>query len=123
MPRFVILLHKPGTASAHLKHFDFMMETQEGTELSTWRWDRLPNASIEFQGLQLAPHRLEYLNYEGEISGERGHVSQQVTGTYLEAISCRDSEWEIQLESEELTGILRGLHIKDDQWLFDFRQA
>jgi len=123
MPRFVILLHKPGTASAHLRHFDFMLETQEGEALSTWRWDQIPNTTAEFIGLQLAPHRLEYLDYEGEISGGRGHVSQQVTGIYREAISCGDSEWEIQLEAEELAGTLRGLHIKDDQWLFDFQQA
>ena len=123
MPRFVILLHEPGFASTHPRHFDFMLEPQDDNALSTWRWDQLPNGTVGFKGLQLTPHRLEYLDYEGEISGGRGHVSQQVTGIYRDAISCRDSDWEIHLEAEGLTGMLRGLHVKGAQWLFDFRQA
>ena len=61
-------------------HFDWMFEV-EG-ELRTWATppvDDFEN-SFEIHADRLPNHRLKYLDYEGELSGERGHVEQVLHG-------------------------------------------
>ena len=41
--------------------------TAEGS-LATWRWNTIPIDSSDFTGIPLTAHRLEYLEYEGEVS-------------------------------------------------------
>lgn len=76
MPRFTISHH---TGSKDGDHYDLMLEHGDG--LRTWR---LVNTA--FQSFQIArqikDHRKSYLDYEGEISGERGRVKIWDTGTY-----------------------------------------
>ncbi|MBV8879032.1 MAG: hypothetical protein JO332_03605 [Planctomycetaceae bacterium] len=76
MPRFTISHH---TSSKDGDHYDLMLEHGDG--LRTWR---LVNTA--FQAFQIArqikDHRKSYLDFEGEISGERGRVKIWDTGTY-----------------------------------------
>jgi hypothetical protein len=76
MPRFTISHH---TGSKDGDHYDLMLEFGDG--LRTWR---LVNTA--FQAFQIArqikDHRKTYLDFEGEISGERGRVKIWDTGTY-----------------------------------------
>ena len=118
MPRFVILLHEPGPASSQPEHFDFMLETHEQTFLATWRWDRIPTQSTTFHAIQLPPHRLAYLDYEGTISGGRGRVTRRVTGLYTKIIYLDDSQWQIKLKSDQLQGILDATCLKGTNWQF-----
>ncbi len=76
MPRFTISHH---TGSKDGDHYDLMLEHGDG--LRTWR---LVNTAFQaFQvARQIKEHRKSYLDFEGEISGERGRVKIWDTGTY-----------------------------------------
>jgi len=66
-----------------------MVEVTPGSPLITWRCDRWPidqPTALTF----LPDHRNAYLEYEGPISGDRGHVSRVETGTYT--LTCADEE-------------------------------
>lgn len=121
MPRFVILLHEPGPASSQPEHFDFMLEPQEHTGLATWRWDKIPTQSTSFRAIQLPPHRLGYLDYEGTISRDRGRVTRRVIGVYTNIISLDDNQWQIRLESEQLKGLLDAKCLEGTNWQFQFK--
>ena len=82
MPRFVILLHRPAPNSNEPPHYDFMLEVTAEGSLATWRWNTIPIDSSDFTGIPLTAHRLEYLEYEGEVSGNRGSVQRKVQGSY-----------------------------------------
>lgn len=53
-----------------------------GGVLRTWAMEALPIAGESTAAEQLQDHRLAYLEYEGEISGERGSVSRVDAGEY-----------------------------------------
>ncbi len=76
MPRFTISHH---TGSKDGDHYDLMLEHGDG--LRTWR---LVNTAFQtFQvARQIKDHRKSYLDYEGEVSGERGRVKIWDSGTY-----------------------------------------
>jgi len=76
MPRFTISHH---TGSKDGDHYDLMLEHGDG--LRTWR---LVNTAFQaFQvARQIKDHRKTYLDFEGEVSGERGRVKIWDTGTY-----------------------------------------
>src|SRR5437868_9196772 len=69
--RYVVLRHE-GFGEVH---FDLMLETYDGSQLSTWRsadWPPTPASPTTY----LAAHRREYLEYEGPITGGRGNVTR-----------------------------------------------
>jgi len=76
MPRFTISHH---TGSKEGDHYDLMLE--HGDSLKTWR---LVNTAflVHQVARQIKDHRKTYLEYEGEISGDRGRVKIWDTGTY-----------------------------------------
>ncbi|HVR85631.1 MAG TPA: DNA polymerase ligase N-terminal domain-containing protein [Planctomycetota bacterium] len=76
MPRFTISHH---TGSKDGDHYDLMLEFGDG--LRTWR---LVNTAFQaFQvARQIKDHRKSYLDFEGEVSGERGRVKIWDTGSY-----------------------------------------
>ena len=76
MPRFTISHH---TGSKDGDHYDLMLEHGDG--LRTWR---LVNTAFQtFQiARQIKDHRKTYLDFEGEVSGERGRVKSWDTGNY-----------------------------------------
>lgn len=98
MPRFVILHHevnisdrvaddsKPAalwnsnTLKSRGTHWDLMFE-DDGT-LLTWAVPSKPEPGLCDLAWRLPDHRLAYLDYEGEISGGRGCVTQVMAGTF-----------------------------------------
>jgi hypothetical protein len=75
--RFVILHHE----GIDDPHFDIMLETTPDSPLATWRsplWPITEPTTLT----QLPDHRRDYLEYEGDISGNRGHVTRIAAGTY-----------------------------------------
>jgi hypothetical protein len=93
MPRFVLLLHHCPADRPRATHFDLMFEA--GDTLQTWALDRLPAAcaalgverelvapSNTVAAQRLADHRRDYLEYEGQVSGDRGTVRRLDGGQY-----------------------------------------
>ena len=90
--RFVLLRHECPEGFSKPSHWDFMLEA-EGV-LLTWELCQLPAAWSTALGLEtqeypstvpaarLADHRLDYLQYEGPLSGDRGSVRRVACGTY-----------------------------------------
>ncbi|OHB74218.1 MAG: hypothetical protein A2Z34_10325 [Planctomycetes bacterium RBG_16_59_8] len=72
--RFTISRH----TGAGSTHYDFMIE--EGESLKTWKIATL-DFSLPQSAEQNADHRKIYLDYAGDISGERGRVAIADTGT------------------------------------------
>lgn len=75
MPRFVILEHHHQGV-----HWDFMLEA--GESLRTWRLAAAPVSDAAIAATPLPDHRRMYLDYEGEISGGRGHVTRWDWGEF-----------------------------------------
>lgn len=107
MPRFTILLHQVGPQSSRDDppsmtnagrqpiasgpvHWDWLfepetVETAAESKLITWATDPLDQAdwlTDSVPALRLPDHRRIYLDYEGEIDGDRGTVRQLATGRY-----------------------------------------
>jgi hypothetical protein len=90
--RFVLLRHEYPARIATPSHWDFMLEA-DGV-LMTWQLNRLPASWLvalqlesadelpQVPATRLADHRLEYLDYEGPVSGDRGSVHCVDRGTY-----------------------------------------
>jgi len=78
MPRFVILRHDAPRGL----HFDFMLE--RGGVLVTWALREPPEPGAEITGEALFDHRLEFLDYQGPLSGGQGSVTRWDRGTFDE---------------------------------------
>lgn len=87
--RFVILRHEMLRAAARGSHWDFMLENKG--ILLTWELPQLPPCppsvtsprTFEELGIRRLPdHRIEYLEYEGPVSNDRGSVQRVDAGTY-----------------------------------------
>lgn len=61
-----------------------MLEDDRGT-LQTWALTEAPCLDRQIYADALPPHRTEYLDYEGPISGDRGEVTRWIEGTYTES--------------------------------------
>ena len=77
MDRFTICHH---TGSKEGDHFDLML--QRGKTLKTWRFKRTTFRTVQ-SAWQIKDHRMNYLDFESNVSGGRGHVKSWDTGTYL----------------------------------------
>lgn len=97
--RYAILHHTGGQGP---DHYDFMLEA-EGT-LKTWTVPAL-DWEAELPVTQNTDHRLEYLEYEGPISGERGEV-RRVEGGIYEVLATTPDRLMVRL-GDERTVLLR----------------
>ncbi len=91
-PLRYVVLHHTGIDSPH---FDFMMETEPGSRLATWRtvnWPAMPDQAFE----PLDLHRREYLEYQGPVSGNRGQVKRIAAGD-CGVIQLSPTMWTIEL--------------------------
>ena len=112
MPRFVLLRHTLPDNSSLATHWDFMLE-HDGA-LRTWALDAEPVDGLEISALQLADHRLAYLEYEGEVSGGRGWVTRLDRGSY--SLTGEDSaSLRVELCGERLMGVATLTRLADDQ--------
>ena len=96
MPRFVILEHHH-----HGVHWDFMLES--GDALRTWRLAEAPAADRTIAATLLPDHRRMYLDYEGEVSGGRGHVLRWDWGEF-EWIADLPQSLELTLHGQRAKG-------------------
>ncbi|MBI1903632.1 MAG: hypothetical protein HYS13_21225 [Planctomycetia bacterium] len=101
MPRFVVLKHVPSPGGDRPLHWDFMLE-DEG-RLWTWALSEPPAAGATVAAERLADHRLAYLDYEGEVSGNRGIVTRFDSGQF-QWLARTEDRLEIALRGEKLQG-------------------
>src|SRR6476620_1293766 len=80
MPRFVVLWHQTPPGYPRGSHFDLMLE--QGDVLLTWALDHLPKPGENVIAQRLPDHRLTYLDFEGDVQGDRGTVSRVDVGEY-----------------------------------------
>jgi hypothetical protein len=74
--RYVVLRHDAVSSP----HYDLLFETAPGSPLASVRclaWPPAPDAPLE----RIADHRRIYLDYEGPVSGDRGHVTRVASGS------------------------------------------
>ncbi len=109
MPRFVLQHHIFASGD---EHWDLMFEV--GAVLRTWSLasplddpSQLPTCAQ-----QLDDHRIDYLEYEGEVSGDRGRVEIHDRGAYewsseVEAPLETVDELAFQLDGQRTSGHFR----------------
>ena len=91
--RYVILRHDHVAEP----HFDLMFETLPGSMLATWRSAQWPiEETVELT--RLRDHRRLFLDYEGDLSGQRGSVTR-VTDGNCEVEVGEGAVWTIRLTS------------------------
>jgi hypothetical protein len=96
MPRFVVLTHDHPSW-----HWDFMLETKG--VLRTWRLSAAPDTPGSIYAEPLPDHRLRYLEYEGPVSGDRGHVRRWDAGEYS-VVDESLGRLEVRLQGKRLHG-------------------
>ena len=74
--RYVVLRHD-GIPDPH---FDLMIESRPGGPLYTWQCGQNPVTQYATPAKRIANHRRHYLDYEGPVSGGRGHVTRVAAG-------------------------------------------
>ena len=74
--RFAVLRHDGVDAP----HVDFLFETAPGSMLQTWRLPTWPIAAVE-EATRIRDHRPAFLTYQGQLTGDRGHVMRIDEGT------------------------------------------
>ncbi len=104
MPRFALLIH-----DHPFVHWDLLV--QRGAVLRSWRllespdrWLSKPPAA-ELSAEAIGDHRLDYLDYEGPVSRERGRVAQWDHGQ-AEWLNEGESSIRLRLNGERLVGEL-----------------
>lgn len=109
MARYTISLHEDATGEPH---YDLFLE-RDGT-LKTWR---MPKADFT-QALPVTEqkdHRMQYLDYEGPVSGGRGTVTVWDTGTYFED-AWRGDFIQVAVSGRKLRGRLRLVRDAEGSW-------
>ncbi len=115
-PRFVLLHHELADSS----HWDLMLET--GDRLATWQLlddPRLlagPGGPLSVRARSIGDHRRAYLDYEGPVSNNRGHVTRIDGGHYL-TVERGAGMWRFELEGTLLKGIFE-LTPSANEWTF-----
>ena len=103
MPRYVILRHELPADSDRRSHWDLMLESDGA--LRTWAIEELPAPGRSIAALELSPHRLVYLEYEGPVSNNRGSVTRYDRGEY-ELLADTADLCRVILTGERLQGTL-----------------
>lgn len=109
--RFVVLSH-----DWPIPHFDLLIEA-EGV-LRAWRLPSPPAPGQAIEAQANFHHRLDYLQFEGALTGDRGSVWAWDRGTYTGEMV--GPAWSLQLEGMRLRGTLRLTAASAPTWLVTF---
>lgn len=124
MPRFVLLHHDFPPRLGKPSHWDLMLE-DDGV-LITWALAEQPAAGgaggSTIAATRLADHRLDYLDYEGPVSGDRGSVRRLDAGSFS-WLERRPARVRIELDGETLSGEIMLANAQGNEWLFELRRG
>ncbi len=111
--RYAILHHQDRAG----EHWDFLIEQR--TALATWKFPDDPTApdALPMEGTRIADHRKVYLDYEGPVRGDRGHV-QRVDRGACDILEAGEAAWRFELRGGRLGGrfTLRACGAEPDHW-------
>jgi hypothetical protein len=117
MPRFAILEH-----DYPVLHWDLLLEV--GDVLKAWRLAQPPGPNVDcIEAIELADHRLLYLDYEGPVSGGRGLVKRWDAGTYVEDSEPMADRRCFRFESERLSAVVRLTRQNEARWRWELVTA
>jgi len=93
---------------------------ESGTALATWQLPRRPDDpdGLPLPARRRPDHRRAYLDFEGPVSGDRGHVTRFDEGTCRILLRTAD-RWHFELTGRVLTGRFRLTRRRDkppDGW-------
>ena len=94
MSEFVILFHQMPDDRERMDHWDLMIQFEQS--LITWALDSPPIVGTVASGVRLEDHRIEYLDFEGSVSGNRGNVRQVARGR-CQWIACLETQKKVRL--------------------------
>jgi len=115
MPRFVILRHELPDRDSH---WDIMLEDDDA--LLTWSIKTIPGDGQSVAAQRLADHRSIYLEYEGAVSGHRGHVQRWDSGTF-ETLRSSETEVVVRICGRHLSGVFNFQRIEaTDRWQLQY---
>lgn len=114
MPRFVILRHETPPGYERPSHWDLMLEF--GGALRTWALADEPVVGSTQTAERLGDHRLEYLDYEGPVSGGRGTVARWDEGG-CEIVEESGARLIVKLIGRAVQGVLTIEALADDHRL------
>ena len=116
MSRFVVLQHDLPPGSDRPTHWDFMLELDG--RLRTWAFESVPRAGSAIRAISLPDHRIDYLDYEGPISGDRGEVTRLDAGEF-ELREAQDGLYKGILRGSNMTASFVARRTKStDEWQF-----
>jgi hypothetical protein len=98
-------------------HYDLMFETSAASDLATWRSTLWPIESPTSL-IRLRDHRRAFLNYEGQLTGQRGSVQRIATGE-CEVQIGEDAVWKIKLLNGSPPTTLAIRQIEGEHWSAD----
>ena len=116
MPRFVLLEHNWNGV-----HWDFMLEA--GDCLRTWAVEEPIVSGRDVPARALGDHRTIYLEYEGEVGGDRGWVRRVDEGTY-QVLEWSEHCVRVELAGAQLVGEVNLRRVRagsagaSDSWVF-----
>lgn len=121
---YVVLYHQCPAGSARPSHWDFMLST--GATLRTWALPEEPTADKRLLADALSDHRLEYLQYEGPLTGNRGSVTRWDAGQYQ--VECDEpGRLVVRLRGGRLQGLATLEPLAGEEaaqrWSFSFRKG
>lgn len=104
-------------------HFDLMIEGE--SVLWTWELPALPDANSELRTRRLFDHRLDYLDYEGPVSGNRGHVKRIDRGAveYASVLDDGDQEFQAVLTGTLISGRITLVRESSCQWQLHYQPS
>jgi hypothetical protein len=82
--RYAVLRHEGIDAP----HVDFLFEASPGSMLQTWRLPTWPITDAQ-EATRIRDHRPAFLTYQGQLTGDRGHVLRIDEGTCTFESSAR----------------------------------
>ena len=115
--RYVILRHDLPPEHARDSHWDLMLERP--TTLQTWCLADEPRVGEAKSATELPAHRLAYLDYEGPVSGNRGHVTQWDRGRFRWQID-EPNHLVVELVDGRMTGRLELVQTAASHWTVRF---
>jgi hypothetical protein len=115
--RYVVLFHRLPAGEGRGDHWDLMFEWAGA--LRTWALASAPASGASGTAIPLPDHRIEYLDYEGPVSGGRGEVGRWDGGEY-QLVAHGEGLWRARLRGRRFAGEAL-LERRDDQrWTVSF---